>query len=288
MGVGGSSPATPSSAAGLNPAPGFRAHAAGTLAHGGRCFAALPLYISDYAQLRREASANAFFESMSGGLTTTCATVIVGLQDAPPGGCMIWRALLQWDGRHRHPSRTADPRSWRRSAWAAWQTVPGHRGARTASKKVLPRVREIATAIVVLYVGFTGESAAIAYPLDRGMSGLLDALASTPSPRSRLRGLPRPTGTTSARATWTTPAIQWDRGGRHARRGRRALRASTCASVSRAKLRTTLRKQPGARPVRLPRRRHRADEPVADRDGAATRNRRRRPPRGPSNNRLCW
>ena len=58
-------------------------------------FAALPLYISDFEQMR-ESYANAFFEAMS-GLTTTGATVIVGLQEAPPG-VLIWRAILQWLG----------------------------------------------------------------------------------------------------------------------------------------------------------------------------------------------
>jgi trk system potassium uptake protein TrkH len=39
---------------------------------------------------------DAFFESMS-GLTTTGATVIAGLDDAPPG-ILFWRGLLQWIG----------------------------------------------------------------------------------------------------------------------------------------------------------------------------------------------
>src|SRR3712207_2266745 len=58
-------------------------------------FAALPLYISDYAQLENNFT-NAFFEAMS-GLTTTGATVIVGLDKAPQG-LLLWRALLQWLG----------------------------------------------------------------------------------------------------------------------------------------------------------------------------------------------
>ena len=40
--------------------------------------------------------ADAFFESMS-GLTTTGATVISGLDDAPPG-ILMWRAIQQWLG----------------------------------------------------------------------------------------------------------------------------------------------------------------------------------------------
>src|SRR3546814_14998715 len=39
---------------------------------------------------------DAFFEAMS-GITTTGATVIVGLDNAPPG-VLLWRALLQWPG----------------------------------------------------------------------------------------------------------------------------------------------------------------------------------------------
>ncbi len=39
---------------------------------------------------------DAFFESMS-GITTTGATVITGLDDAPPG-ILLWRGLLQWLG----------------------------------------------------------------------------------------------------------------------------------------------------------------------------------------------
>ncbi|MBE8191453.1 MAG: TrkH family potassium uptake protein [Alphaproteobacteria bacterium] len=55
-------------------------------------FAALPLAFS-----RLDLSyTNAFFEAMS-GLTTTGATVIIGLEEAPPS-ILLWRALLQWFG----------------------------------------------------------------------------------------------------------------------------------------------------------------------------------------------
>ena len=53
-------------------------------------FAALPLYISDYSQLRDNFT-NAFFETMS-GLTTTGASVIVGLDNAP-AGLLLWRRI---------------------------------------------------------------------------------------------------------------------------------------------------------------------------------------------------
>lgn len=55
-------------------------------------FAALPFAWSDPGMTYTDA----FFESMS-GLTTTGATVIVGLDFYPPG-ILLWRALLQWLG----------------------------------------------------------------------------------------------------------------------------------------------------------------------------------------------
>ncbi|MEE8372059.1 MAG: TrkH family potassium uptake protein, partial [Sphingomonadales bacterium] len=55
-------------------------------------FGALPFMFSDLGLTYTDA----FFESMS-GVTTTGSTVIVGLDDAPPG-ILLWRALLQWMG----------------------------------------------------------------------------------------------------------------------------------------------------------------------------------------------
>ncbi|MGF1476507.1 MAG: TrkH family potassium uptake protein [Geminicoccaceae bacterium] len=55
-------------------------------------FAALPFAVSDLDLT----PADAFFEAMS-GLTTTGSTVIVGLDDAPPG-ILLWRSILQWLG----------------------------------------------------------------------------------------------------------------------------------------------------------------------------------------------
>src|ERR671910_1983502 len=111
-------------------------------------FGAIPLYISDYAQLRDHFT-NAFFESVS-GLTTTGATVIVGLDDAPKG-ILLWRALLQWLGGIG-------------IIGVAISILPalgvgGMQLFRTESsdrsEKVMPRVREIATGIVLTYVGLT-------------------------------------------------------------------------------------------------------------------------------------
>src|SRR3712207_3947776 len=111
-------------------------------------FGALPLYISDYAQLRDHFT-NAFFESVS-GLTTTGATVIVGLDDAPTG-ILLWRSLLQWLGGIG-------------IIGVAISILPalgvgGMQLFRTESsdrsEKVMPRVREIATGIVMIYVVLT-------------------------------------------------------------------------------------------------------------------------------------
>ncbi len=111
-------------------------------------FGAIPLYISDYSQLR-DSFTNAFFESVS-GLTTTGATVIVGLDDAPQG-ILLWRALLQWLGGIG-------------IIGVAISILPalgvgGMQLFRTESsdrsEKVMPRVQEIATGIVLIYAALT-------------------------------------------------------------------------------------------------------------------------------------
>ena len=55
-------------------------------------FAAIPLSLGGL-QL---SYVDAFFEAMS-GLTTTGSTVVIGLDDAPPGA-LLWRSMLQWFG----------------------------------------------------------------------------------------------------------------------------------------------------------------------------------------------
>jgi len=111
-------------------------------------FGAIPLYISDYSQLR-DSFTNAFFESMS-GLTTTGATVIVGL-DSAPRGILLWRALLQWLGGIGIIGVAI--------AILPALGVGGMQLFRTESsdrsEKVMPRVREIATGIVLIYVALT-------------------------------------------------------------------------------------------------------------------------------------
>ncbi len=59
-------------------------------------FGALPFYLGPAGTPYALSYTDAYFEAMS-GLTTTGATVMSGLQDAPPG-LLFWRALLQWYG----------------------------------------------------------------------------------------------------------------------------------------------------------------------------------------------
>lgn len=53
---------------------------------------AIPLYLAEY----KTTFAQALFESVS-GITTTGSTIIVGLDDLPPG-ILLWRSLLCWLG----------------------------------------------------------------------------------------------------------------------------------------------------------------------------------------------
>lgn len=55
-------------------------------------FGAMPFVFSDL----RMSFTDAYFEAMS-GITTTGSTVMIGLDDAPPG-ILLWRGILQWLG----------------------------------------------------------------------------------------------------------------------------------------------------------------------------------------------
>jgi trk system potassium uptake protein len=111
-------------------------------------FGAVPFYFSTCAGLRGDV-ANAFFEAVS-GLTTTGATVVVGLDAAPPG-VLLWRAILQWLGGIGIIGVAI--------AVLPALGVGGMQLFRTESsdrsEKVLPRARQIATAISFVYVGLT-------------------------------------------------------------------------------------------------------------------------------------
>lgn len=111
-------------------------------------FAALPLYFSGYQELSGSFT-NSVFESMA-GLTTTGSTVLTGLDEAPRG-LLLWRALLQWLGGIGIVA----------TAIAILPTlgVGGMQLFRTESSdrsdKVLPRAREIATALLGVYLVMT-------------------------------------------------------------------------------------------------------------------------------------
>lgn len=106
-------------------------------------FAALPLA---FAELDLDYT-DAFFEAMS-GLTTTGSTVIVGLDNAPPG-ILLWRSLLQWLGGIGIIVMAL-------SVLPMLQ-VGGMQLFRTessdTSEKILPRAAQIAGAIGLVYLG---------------------------------------------------------------------------------------------------------------------------------------
>ena len=108
-------------------------------------FAALPFVFSDL-QL---SYADAYFEAMS-GLTTTGSTVIVGLDDAPPG-ILLWRALLQWLGGIGIIVTAI--------AILPMLRVGGmqlfHTESSDSSEKVLPRAAQLAGAIGMIYLLLT-------------------------------------------------------------------------------------------------------------------------------------
>lgn len=111
-------------------------------------FAALPMYFSGYHELSGSFT-NSLFESMA-GLTTTGSTILTGLDRAPPG-LLLWRALLQWLGGIGIVA----------TAIAILPTlgVGGMQLFRTESsdrsEKVLPRAREIAMALLGVYLTLT-------------------------------------------------------------------------------------------------------------------------------------
>jgi len=108
-------------------------------------FAALPFAFSDL----NLSYADAYFEAMS-GLTTTGSTVIVGLDNAPPG-ILLWRALLQWLGGIGIIVTAI--------AILPMLRVGGmqlfHTESSDSSEKVLPRAAQLAGAIGMVYLGLT-------------------------------------------------------------------------------------------------------------------------------------
>jgi len=108
-------------------------------------FAALPLALSELDM----SYTDAFFEAMS-GLTTTGATVIVGLDAAPPG-LLLWRGLLQWLGGIGIIVMAI--------AVLPMLQIGGMQLFRMessdTSEKILPRATQIAGSITFLYLSFT-------------------------------------------------------------------------------------------------------------------------------------
>jgi len=130
-------------------------------------FAAMPLAFSDLDL----SLADALFEAMS-GITTTGATVIVDLDHAPPG-ILLWRAILQWLGGIGIIVMGV--------AILPILRVGGMQLVRAESsdlsEKILPRAAQIASAIGLLYLGFTLLCAALYWwagmtPFDAAAHGM--------------------------------------------------------------------------------------------------------------------
>ena len=108
-------------------------------------FAALPFAFSDLEL----SYADAYFEAMS-GLTTTGSTVIVGLDQAPPG-ILLWRALLQWLGGIGIIVTAISILPMLRIG--GMQLF--HTESSDSSEKVLPRAAQLAGAIGMIYLLLT-------------------------------------------------------------------------------------------------------------------------------------
>ena len=108
-------------------------------------FTALPFSFADLGL----SYTDAFFEAMS-GVTTTGATVITGLDTAPPG-ILLWRAILQWLGGIGIIAMAI--------AVLPMLRVGGmqlfHMESSDTSEKVLPRTAQITAWIAVIYLALT-------------------------------------------------------------------------------------------------------------------------------------
>jgi trk system potassium uptake protein TrkH len=97
---------------------------------------------------------DAFFESMS-GITTTGSTVIVGLDEAPPG-ILLWRSILQWLGGVGIIVMAV--------AVLPILRVGGMQMFRVEAfetDKVLPRAAQVAVGIALIYAALTVAAAAM-------------------------------------------------------------------------------------------------------------------------------
>lgn len=109
-------------------------------------FGALPFHWSGIVP----SYTDAFFESMS-GLTTTGATVITGLDIAPPG-LLFWRGLLQWLGGLGIIVMAI--------AVLPMLQIGGMQlfkaEAFDTAEKILPRATQISTSITLVFIAMTG------------------------------------------------------------------------------------------------------------------------------------
>lgn len=109
---------------------------------------ALPFYFSDHGSVSGHLT-NAVFESVS-GITATGATVISGLEDAPPG-ILLWRAILQWlGGIGIIASAIVILPALGIGGMQLFRTESSDR-----SEKALPRTRQVVLLIVLAYLALT-------------------------------------------------------------------------------------------------------------------------------------
>ncbi len=156
---------------------------------------AAPFFLSDFGSVSRSLP-DAVFEAVS-GITTTGATVISDLERAPPG-LLLWRALLQWMGGIGIIA----------TAIAILPTlgIGGMQLFRTESsdrsEKAMPRVKQIATTLSLVYLGLTAVAFVVYWIL--GM-GPFDALAHA------LTSIATGGFSTSDRSfgAWSENGIQW-------------------------------------------------------------------------------
>ncbi|WP_321338617.1 TrkH family potassium uptake protein [Breoghania sp.] len=114
-------------------------------------FGALPLLWSGSV----DSYTDAFFEAMS-GLTTTGATVIVGLDHAPPG-VLFWRAILQWLGGLGIIVMALSVLPLLKVG--GMQLFKAE--AFDAPEKILPRATQISGIMTLIFIGFTALCAVL-------------------------------------------------------------------------------------------------------------------------------
>lgn len=158
-------------------------------------FGALPFYLGDYGSVSGNIT-NSVFETIS-GLTTTGSTVISGLDDAPPG-MLLWRGLLQWmGGIGIIAAAIAILPALGIGGMQLFRTESSDR-----SEKAMPRVRQIAAAIGLVYVSLTVTGAFIYWLL--GMTpfeAIVHALTSISTGGNST--------TDRSFAAWEDNGIQW-------------------------------------------------------------------------------